>query len=62
LTFWLEFRDSLVRTEQDVLAILELPVLAQVPWVGVDPNETGGSGQQKEPKQPREEKKETVEV
>jgi polysaccharide chain length determinant protein (PEP-CTERM system associated) len=62
LAFWLEFRDSLVRTEQDVLAILELPVLAQVPWVGVDPNETGGSGKQKEPKQAREEKKETVEV
>jgi polysaccharide chain length determinant protein (PEP-CTERM system associated) len=62
LAFWLEFRDTLVRTEQDVLAILELPVLAQVPWVGVDPNEKGGSGKQKERKQPREEKKETVEV
>jgi len=56
LALWLEFRDQSVRTEQDVLAILELPVLAQVPWVGV---EVPGSGKHK---RPSEENKETVEV
>ena len=34
LALWLELRDKSVRTEADVLAILELPVLSQVPWVG----------------------------
>jgi len=58
LAFWLEFRDTSVRTEKDVLAILELPVLSQVPWVGVD-EEKNGSGKRK---LSGEEKKETVEV
>ncbi|MBV9339263.1 MAG: lipopolysaccharide biosynthesis protein [Acidobacteria bacterium] len=34
LALWLELRDKSVRTEADVLAVLELPVLSQVPWVG----------------------------
>jgi polysaccharide chain length determinant protein (PEP-CTERM system associated) len=59
LAFWLEFRDQSVRTEQDVLAILELPVLSQVPWVGVEAAEKNGSGKHK---RPSEEKKEIVEV
>ena len=59
LAFWLEFRDQSVRTEQDVLAILELPVLSQVPWVGVETEEKNGSGKKKRSK---EEKTETVEV
>jgi protein tyrosine kinase modulator len=36
LAMWFEFRDKLVRTEDDVVAILELPVLSQVPWVGTE--------------------------
>jgi polysaccharide chain length determinant protein (PEP-CTERM system associated) len=56
LAFWLEFRDQSVRTEQDVLAILELPVLAQVPWVGVEVPRSGKH------KRPSEENKEIVEV
>ena len=59
LAFWLEFRDQSVRTEQDVLAILELPVLSQVPWVGVETEEKNGSGKRK---RSSEEKKEIVEV
>jgi polysaccharide chain length determinant protein (PEP-CTERM system associated) len=62
LAFWLEFRDTSVRTEQDVLAILELPVLSQVPWVGVEPEEKNENGKYKHKSKPREEKKETVEV
>jgi len=60
--FWLEFRDTSVRTEQDVLAILELPVLSQVPWVGVEPEEKNENGKYKPKKKSSEEKKETVEV
>jgi len=33
LALWLEMRDQCVRTEQDVLSVLQLPVLSQVPWV-----------------------------
>jgi uncharacterized protein involved in exopolysaccharide biosynthesis len=62
LAFWLEFRDTSVRTEQDVLAILELPVLSQVPWVGVEPEEKNENGKYKPKKKSSEEKKETVEV
>src|SRR5215469_5729997 len=35
LAFWLEFRDNLIRTEADAEAVLELPMLAAVPWVGI---------------------------
>lgn len=59
LAFWLEFRDKSVRTEQDVIAILDLPVLSQVPWVGVEDPEKTGYGKSKRSKG---EKKETVEV
>jgi uncharacterized protein involved in exopolysaccharide biosynthesis len=43
LAMWLEFRDQSIRTEADVMALLELPVLTQVPWVGVEPNNGNGS-------------------
>lgn len=35
LAFWLEFRDNSIRTEADAEAVLELPMLIAVPWVGV---------------------------
>lgn len=34
LAFWLEFRDNSIRTEADAEAVLELPMLVVVPWVG----------------------------
>lgn len=40
LAFWLEFRDNLIRTEADAEAVLELPMLAAVPWVGIAVHET----------------------
>ena len=61
LAFWLEFRDKSVRTEQDVQAILELPVLSQVPWVGVEENQKNGYGRRPR-KRSDDAKKETVEV
>jgi protein tyrosine kinase modulator len=56
LAMWFEFRDQLVRTEDDVVAILELPVLSQVPWLG-----TGASPKYGKTIKPKTEK-ETVEV
>jgi uncharacterized protein involved in exopolysaccharide biosynthesis len=35
LAFWFEFRDTLIRTEADAEAVLELPMLVAVPWVGI---------------------------
>lgn len=58
LTMWLEMRDTSLRTERDVIAVLDLPVLTQVPWVGVEDEKNG----KKPDKSYRQRKKETVEV
>lgn len=56
LAMWLEFRDRVVRTEEDIVALLDLPVLTQLPWVGVEAtSKNGKSGKRKA-------EKETVEV
>ena len=39
LAFWLEFRDNSIRTEADAEAVLELPMLVIVPWIGANPEE-----------------------
>ena len=44
LVLWLELRDTSLRTEQDVIAILGLPVMTQVPWVGLDRADQNGNG------------------
>ena len=64
LALWLEFRDTALRTEADVLAALELPVLSQVPWVGVEEEQKNGNHKRKFgfKSKPGEEEKETVEV
>jgi uncharacterized protein involved in exopolysaccharide biosynthesis len=63
LALWLELRDTAVRTEEDVIAVLELPVLSQLPWVGVKVVEKNGSGRGvSRLKRPGEEAKETIEV
>jgi polysaccharide chain length determinant protein (PEP-CTERM system associated) len=64
LTLWLELRDKSVRTESDVLAALDLPVLSQVPWVGVEETAVNGNGRRRLGFKSRsgDEKKETVEV
>jgi len=61
IALWLELRDDSVRTEADVIAALELPVLSQVPWVGIV--EKNGSGKKKPAdKLSDEDVNETVEV
>lgn len=63
LAMWLELRDQSVRTERDVLAVLELPVLSQVPWVGVETSEKSGNSKRKFGFGSKsEDEKETVEV
>lgn len=44
LALWLELRDTSVRSEADVLAIMDLPVLSQVPWVGIEIAAKNGAG------------------
>ncbi|HEY4661712.1 MAG TPA: lipopolysaccharide biosynthesis protein [Terriglobales bacterium] len=41
----LELRDKSLRSESDVIAALDLPVLSQVPWVGSTPAGLNGDGQ-----------------
>jgi polysaccharide chain length determinant protein (PEP-CTERM system associated) len=47
LAMLLELRDKSLRTEADVTAALELPVLSQVPWVGSDFQSGNGNGKRK---------------
>jgi len=54
LATWLEFRDQSIRNEADVLALLDLPVLTQVPWVGMEASNGNGTSKSR--------KKETVGV
>jgi polysaccharide chain length determinant protein (PEP-CTERM system associated) len=61
LALWLELRDKSIRTEQDVIAVLDLPMLVSVPWIGADMAENDGQGRHGA-KSEAEEKKETVEV
>ena len=65
LALWLELRDKAIRTEQDVTAALELPMLVSVPWLtdGLAFKD-GNQNYRSQPKQPPEEnkEKETVEV
>jgi len=68
LAMWLELRDQSVRTERDVLAVLDLPVLSQIPWVGVETAEKNGNNKRKfgfgskSRSEIEKDKKETVEV
>jgi polysaccharide chain length determinant protein (PEP-CTERM system associated) len=53
LAVWLEFRDNSIRTEADAEAVLELPMLVAVPWVGVTvPAGRNGGGFWRKNKQP----------
>jgi polysaccharide chain length determinant protein (PEP-CTERM system associated) len=64
IALWLELRDTALRTEQDVLAALELPVLSQLPWVGAARlNEKARNGKRKFSfKSSGENQKEAIEV
>lgn len=44
LALWLELRDNSIRNEADAEAVLELPMLVAVPWVGTEEAENKGNG------------------
>jgi polysaccharide chain length determinant protein (PEP-CTERM system associated) len=44
LALWMEMRDKALRTEQDVLAVLDLPVLVSMPWIGQEKAGKNGYG------------------
>jgi hypothetical protein len=44
IAIWLEFSDKSIRTEKDAAAIMDLPLLISVPWLGEDGNEAGTNG------------------
>jgi uncharacterized protein involved in exopolysaccharide biosynthesis len=41
---WLEFSDKSIRTEKDAAAIMDLPLLISVPWLGEDGDEVAANG------------------
>jgi polysaccharide chain length determinant protein (PEP-CTERM system associated) len=51
LALWLELRDKSIRTEKDVEAVLDLPLLVSLPWVGDGrPPRNGKNGHGKPPR------------
>jgi uncharacterized protein involved in exopolysaccharide biosynthesis len=44
LALWLEIRDKSIRTESDAEAVLQLPTLVAVPWVGVPGTDARNGG------------------
>jgi len=44
IALWLELRDKSIRTEQDVHAVLELPMLVSLPWLRPDADHKNGRG------------------
>jgi len=57
LALWLEMRDKAIRNELDVQAVMELPMLIALPWVG-----EGDEKNLRSYGRPKESSKETVEV
>lgn len=62
LALWMELRDKSIRTEQDVLAAMELPMLVSLPWVNPDAAVRNGNGRFRIRSKPSEGEKQTVEV
>jgi polysaccharide chain length determinant protein (PEP-CTERM system associated) len=44
LAIWLEFSDRSIRTEKDASAIMDLPLLISVPWLGDEDGAINGNG------------------
>jgi protein tyrosine kinase modulator len=62
LALWMELRDKSIRTEQDVLAAMELPMLVSVPWVSPDLGAKNGNGRFSIRSKSSDEARPTVEV
>ena len=44
IAMWLEFSDRSIRTEKDAAAIMDLPLLISVPWLGEDEDDAAANG------------------
>ena len=62
LAMWLEFTDKSIRTEEDAIAVLDLPVMVSIPWIGADREEKSLHGRGNGRPKSAAEKKETIEV
>lgn len=66
LAIWLEFTDKSIRTEEDAIAVLDLPVMVSIPWIELsqeDRNLHGKNSLRQKPVADEDEnEKETVEV
>lgn len=62
LAFWFELNDKAIRNELDVEAVLELPMLVSLPWVGQAEETRNGKKKAASRHQPSESHKETIEV
>jgi polysaccharide chain length determinant protein (PEP-CTERM system associated) len=60
LAMWMELQDKAIRTEQDAEAVMELPMLISLPWVGE--MEFGPNGRKKSSSSELDSHKETVQV
>ncbi len=48
IAIWLEFSDKSIRTEKDAAAVMDLPLLISVPWLGEDEQSAAnGNGQRR---------------
>lgn len=62
LALWMELRDKSIRTEQDVLAAMELPMLVSLPWVSPVAVAKNGNGMFRIRSKPSDQENQTVEV
>src|SRR5450432_149992 len=62
LAFVFEMKDDSIRTEPDVEAVLELPTLIALPWVGVDGQKANGDANSAFWRKSKDAEKESVEV
>ncbi len=65
LAMWLEFTDKSIRTEEDAVAVLDLPVMVSIPWIGSQGSEKNLHGESRSRSRPPgidKDHKETVEV
>jgi uncharacterized protein involved in exopolysaccharide biosynthesis len=44
IAVWLEFSDKSIRTEKDAAAVMDLPLLISVPWLGEDEDDAAPNG------------------
>ncbi len=62
LAMWFEFRDKSIRTEADAEAVLQLPMLVAVPWVGSATNGNGNGNRFWNRRKKSDSQKETLAV